>query len=217
MSLEQQTFVLADLAGYTALTEAHGDERAADVAVDFVRAVRELLADYDAEEVKAIGDALLLRLVDASAAIELARRIVCDIGSTHAGLGVRVGVHTGTAVARDGDWFGSAVNVAARVADLAQAGEVMLTEAAWVAAGKAVEVRNRGRVSLKNVFEPVQVHALVMDDDLPEQALSVDPVCHMALDQEQAAECISHEGQTYFFCSPECAAAFRDNRAVYTR
>ena len=55
------TFVFADLAGYTALTEAHGDEHAADAAAEFCGAVRVLLPEHNTEEVKAIGDARLLR------------------------------------------------------------------------------------------------------------------------------------------------------------
>ena len=214
---EHHTFVLADLAGYTALTEAHGDERAADVAADFVRGVRELLEEYDAEEVKAIGDALLLHVASAREAVELARRVVCEVGTTHAALAVRVGVHTGTAVQRSGDWFGSAVNVAARVADQAEAGEVMLTDAVLAATGEDLEVRSRGRAHLKNVRSPVELFALALDEHLPAQAFVVDPVCRMALDPEQASLEISYEGESYSFCSQECGAAFAATPTFFVR
>src|SRR6266511_927086 len=115
--MSAQTFLFADLAGYTALTEAMGDESAADAAAEFCEYVRGLLAAHGAEEVKAIGDAVLLRVPDAASAARLAERIVCDYGARHRALGVAVGMHTGTAVQRGDDWFGSAVNVAARVAD----------------------------------------------------------------------------------------------------
>ena len=210
----QHTFVLADLAGYTALTEAHGDERAADVAADFVRAVRSLMADYDGEEVKAIGDALLLRVERAGEALELARRIVCEVGTSHAALGVRVGVHTGSAVQREGDWFGSAVNVAARIADRAEAGEVILTGATLEAAA-AADVRSRGQATLKNVRHPVELYALVLDEHIP-QSLVVDPVCRMALDPQQAYTQVEHEGEAYCFCSPECAEAFAEDPTGYS-
>jgi adenylate cyclase len=213
---EQHTFLLADLAGYTALTEAHGDERAADVAADFVHAVRRLLTEYEGEEVKALGDALLLRLASAGDALALARRIVCEVGTSHAALGVRIGVHTGTAVERDGDWFGSAVNVAARVADRAQAGEVMLTAAALAAAGGQVEVLRRDPALLKNVRQPVELYALDLDPHIP-QSLVVDPVCRMALDPDQAYSRISLGGHAFSFCSPECAEAFSADPEQYAR
>ena len=55
MTASEQTFAFADLAGYTALTEAHGDEQAADTAAEFFATIRALLADHDAEEVNAVA------------------------------------------------------------------------------------------------------------------------------------------------------------------
>jgi adenylate cyclase len=80
-SAETATFVFADLAGYTALTEAHGDEYAADTAAAFGASIRALLVDYDAQEIKTIGDALMLRATDATQALHLAARIVEDLGA----------------------------------------------------------------------------------------------------------------------------------------
>jgi adenylate cyclase len=155
---DAHTFVFADLAGYTALTEAHGDDHAADEAAEFCEAVRGLLPDHGAEEVKAIGDAVLLRASDPAQAAGLAERIVCGYGARHRGLGVRVGLHTGTAVRRGDDWFGSAVNVASRVADAARAGEVLCTEATRDAIGPAAPVRDRGQWTFKNLANPVTVY-----------------------------------------------------------
>lgn len=178
----QHTFIFADLAGYTALTEAHGEEYAADAAAEFVRAARPLIAAHGAEEVKALGDALLIRSSDARDAVRLARELVCELGRRERALGTRVAMHTGTAVERDGDWFGSAVNVAARVADGAKAGEVLLTAATWSAAGEGLQVRARGARRFRNVAEPVELYVLDLDGHLP-MGRVVDPVCRMMLDQ----------------------------------
>ena len=51
------TFLFADIAGFTALTEAHGDDHAADLVANFCEAVR-VLPEYDARAVKSIGDAV---------------------------------------------------------------------------------------------------------------------------------------------------------------
>jgi adenylate cyclase len=90
-----QTFLFADLSGFTALTEAHGDEQAADLVGGFCGAVRRLLAAHQAQEVKTIGDALMLRSGDAAAAIRLGLCIVHDVGAQHGFPLVRVGMHTG--------------------------------------------------------------------------------------------------------------------------
>ena len=208
MSAEIHTFLFADLAGYTALTEAMGDDSAADVAAEFCEHVRGLLADHDAEEIKVIGDAVMLHVPDAVAAARLAARIVGDYGARHRALGVGVGIHTGTAVRRGDDWFGAAVNVASRVADVAEAGEVLLTEATHTATGGVVAVRSRGRRSFKHVGEPIALYELVIDRGDAPPALPVDPVCRMAVDPELAGEHIVYRGAEYHFCSVECARAF---------
>ena len=215
---DRHTFVLADLAGYTALTEAHGDERAADVAAEFCREVRSLLGDYDADEVKSIGDALLLHLEDPAKAVHLAARIAGEFGGRHEALGVRVGVHTGTAVERDGDWFGGAVNLAARVAGAARPGEVLLTGAAAEAgASDELELVPRGRQRFRNVSEPVEVFALTPASSGERGGLPVDPVCRMALDPARVHHSVVERGVEYHFCSDQCAAAFSANPGRYAR
>lgn len=211
------TFLFADLAGYTALTEAMGDESAAEVAAEFFEHVRALLADHGAEEIKVIGDAVLLRAPDAVAAAQLAERIVAQSGARHRALGVAVGMHTGTAVRRGDDWFGGAVNLASRVADVAGAGEVLLTQATCAAAGDAVAVRSRGRRSFKHVGEPIPIYELIVDGGAASRALPVDPVCRMAVDPELAAEHTLYRGVEYHFCSRECARAFAAAPRRYVR
>lgn len=216
-SAEAATFLFADLAGYTALTEAHGDEHAADAAAAFCISIRELLADYRAQEVKAIGDALMLRVPDAGQALHLAARIVEDLGARDRALGVRVGMHTGAAVRRGEDWFGAAVNVAARVADLARAGEILMTAATREAAGSAVrpeQLGARGRYELKHVRDPVDLYVLQPKAGAARQ-LPIDPVCHMTIDPDGCDHRSVYRGIEYHFCSPACADAFNQAPRSY--
>ncbi len=205
------TFVFADLAGYTALTEAHGDERAADVAAAFCDELRALLGEYGAEEIKAVGDELIVRVPDAGQALALAARIVGDFGARDRALGVRVGMHTGTAVRRGEDWFGSAVNVASRIADLAHAGEVIVSAATRDAAasrGPAGQLQPRGQRTLKHVPEPMEVFALHTGEVAGPRELPVDPVCRMTVDPVASEQTIVWRGVEYHFCSAACADAF---------
>ena len=75
----EHTFLFTDLVGFTALTAAEGDERGADVAVEFSERVRPLLCDHKAEEVKSIGDGLMLRSDDPALGIQLGLRIVGEL------------------------------------------------------------------------------------------------------------------------------------------
>lgn len=211
--IERHTFLFADLAGYTALTEAHGDEHAADAAAEFCAAVRALLDQHGAEEVKVIGDAMLVRVSDPDQGVRLAARIVSGLGARHRRLGIRVGVHTGTAVRRGGDWFGSAVNLASRVADLARSGEVLLTDGTRQVIEDGLAVRELGPRRFKNVAGPLLVYSLVPEQDAA--SLPVDPVCHMAVDPERAAARQTLGDIEYFLCSPECARAFAGDPGRY--
>jgi len=214
------TFVFADLAGYTALTEAHGDERAAQVAAAFCDELRALLADYGAEEVKAVGDALIVRVPDAGQALELAARIVGDFGARDRALGVRVGMHTGTAVRRGEDWFGSAVNVASRVADLAHGGEVIVTGATRDGAASsplAAQLVSRGPRILRHVPEAIEIFVLVQEGLYDGRGLPVDPVCRVTVDPAAAEETVVWRGVEYHFCSTACAEAFLEAPTHYIR
>src|SRR2546422_2240767 len=210
MGEELHTFLFADLAGFTALTEAHGDRQAADVAAEFSVAVRALLPSHAAEEVKTIGDALMIRGGDPAEAIRLGLGIVEDVGTQHGFPAVRVGMNTGQALEREGDWFGATVNIAARVSGLASGGEVLLTETTKVAARElgGVHLHERGRHELKNIGEPVLIFAAVREGARDPAGLPIDPVCRMAVNPEHSAGRLSYEGVEFYFCSLECARAF---------
>ena len=218
MAAGPQTFLFADLAGYTALTEAHGDEQAAEVVGDFCRSVRALLDRHGAHEVKSIGDAVMLHTDDPAMAVHLGDHIVREIGSRHAFPTVRVGVHTGAAVEREGDWFGRAVNVASRIADVAGEREVLVTAATRDAAADRLPefaFMPAGARRLKNVGEPVEVFRVVPVESPAAEGVALDPVCRMVIDPARAVAHVSHGGRDYPFCSEECRDAFLQNPRAY--
>src|SRR5579884_1079345 len=91
---EAQTFLFADLVGFTALAETEGDDRALEAVLALQRRVRDLLAEHAAEQVKAIGDGLMLRCRDPRAAVKLGLRVVEASDGAEAIPPVRVGIHT---------------------------------------------------------------------------------------------------------------------------
>jgi class 3 adenylate cyclase len=204
------TFLFADIAGFTALTEAHGDEQAAALAADFTGAVRAELPGVDGAHVKSIGDALMLRIPEPDAAILLGLRIVGEIMRDHGSPAVRVGMHHGPALERDGDYFGATVNLAARVSAAAVGGEVLLTAetAALAPSLDGVAYESRGRRELRNIREPVELVAAVRVGEASGRELTVDPVCKMAVDPARAAGRLIYEDTAYFFCTLECAGEF---------
>ena len=114
------TFLFADIAGFTALTEAHGDEEAVQLVEDFAAAVQAELPSVDGQHIKTIGDALMLRIPDPVDAIRLGVWITRAAMGGHQAPSVRVGANHGSAVERAGDYFGTTINIAARVSALAR-------------------------------------------------------------------------------------------------
>jgi adenylate cyclase len=213
------TFLFADLAGFTALTEAHGDEEAADLIASFCAEVRQMLPDHGAQEVKTIGDELMIRTDNAADAVRLALRVVGEVGGRHGFPAVRAGLHTGPAVERGDDWFGATVNVASRVSRHATAGEVLLTEASRQDALDElgdIELAPREPAQFKNVGQPVELWAVLPEGQGDERSpVEIDPVCRMAVIPERAFAAASHRDHTHHFCSQACADAFREDPERY--
>src|SRR5215211_3749297 len=151
------TFVFADLAGYTALTDRQGDEAAAELAREFRRVMCVLARDHGATQVKSMGDGVMIWAPDAAQAVSLAAHAVQTIGTRSDLLPVRVGVHTGSAVMRGCDWYGTAVNVAARLAAAAEPNEALISDATNVAAEGNLDVSLRPprELALRGVDRPV--------------------------------------------------------------
>ena len=155
------TFLFADLAGFTALTERVGDEAAADLALRFCDEVCALNSGHGAEDVKTLGDGALIRVGDPTLAICLALDIVGQVGARNGLPAVRVGGHHGPAVRRRGDWYGSTINIAARIAALAEPGQALFSAQARAAAGPddAVRFTHLGRRPLRGVSTAVELLA----------------------------------------------------------
>lgn len=212
MTASAATFLFADIAGFTALTEAHGDEEAVALVTRFAESVEAELPAVGGQHVKTIGDALMLRVPDPGDAIRLGIRIAHGVLGEHGAPSVRVGLNHGEAVERAGDYFGAAVNLAARVSSMAAGGEVLVSgqTAALVPDLEGVVYESRGRHELRNVSEPVELFAALPVGASTEQ-LPIDPVCRMAVDPDRAPGRLLHEGTAYFFCSLTCAGQFAQN------
>ena len=154
MAGSTHTFLFTDLVGFTALAASEGDDRAADVALEFVQCVEPLAGQHGVDVVKRLGDGLMLRSPEPGRAVRLGLAIVAEQNER---VPVRVGMHTGPAVERGGDWYGTTVNVAARLCAAAGGGEVLVSETTRERAGRLrkLEVGDPRLHWLKNLNEPV--------------------------------------------------------------
>ena len=144
----------ADLAGYTKLTEEAGEEEAVDVVERFVESVEVTLPD-DARVIKTIGDEVMVVGADPSALADWA----VGFQALNAGRRPlpRIGIHSGDALYRDGDYYGRAVNLASRVAARATGGEVLVTSEVRAVAGRHLAFQPIGAVKLKGFDEATEL------------------------------------------------------------
>jgi adenylate cyclase len=149
------TLCFIDLTGFTRYTEEEGDMEALDVVENFVETVESTLPP-EATIVKTIGDEVMVVSPDAASLTEWA---VGFLGRFPQRPQPRVGIHCGEAVYRDGDYFGSHVNLAHRVVNRALAGEVLVTDpvAEAIAARQGLELEPIGQVKLKGFPSPTDL------------------------------------------------------------
>jgi adenylate cyclase len=210
----ERTFAFVDLAGFTALTEMHGDHGAVDLIEQFEGLIELSLAPGD-EFVKMIGDAAMLAFPDPLSALHGLQQLfeTCDRTSPFPEL--RAGAHHGPALRRNGDWFGSTINLTARVTALARSGQILVTATVGAAARASYRVTDLGCFELRNIHERVELFDVTLR--LHSSGLVTDPVCQMRLDLNSAVGFIRLEGEEFRFCSIACVQRFATDPDRFTR
>ena len=206
--------LFADLSGYTALTEIHGALAASGIVLRFCRLAQNAL-EPDVNFISSVGDDVFCAGADTLAVVRSALKLR-DAAETEPYFPrIRMGIHRGPIIEREGRLFGAPINLTSRLADQAQGGQILcsapIAKAVHVLAG--IEARPAGERHFKNVAHPVNVFELVRPTVRVPGA--VDPVCRMQVALGSKAPTIEYAGVTYFFCSPECARAFSKAPDLY--
>ncbi len=127
------TILFSDIENSTLINERLGDERWLEVLREHNAVFRGRLADFGGYEVKSQGDGFMLAFAEPAAALEFAIGVQAALAEGAVagaeGISVRMGLHTGEAIAEDGDLFGRSVVLAARIAAQALGGEILVSEA----------------------------------------------------------------------------------------
>jgi adenylate cyclase len=148
-----------DITGYTRLTEERGDAAAADLAARLAGLVRRSAHEHDGTPVKWLGDGVMFYFRKPAAAVLAALEMVAAVGS-HGLPPAHVGIHAGPVIFQEGDYFGRTVNLAARIAEYARPGEVLVSQEVADAAadGRPVAFTEIGPVELKGVPGTQRLH-----------------------------------------------------------
>jgi adenylate cyclase len=147
-----------DLSGYTRLTEERGDEAAAEMAATLGGLVQRSSHEHGGRPVKWLGDGVMVFFRDPAAAVASAMELREDIPAADLPP-AHVGIAAGPVIFQDGDYFGRTVNVAARVAAHATAGQVLVSDDVQrLVTEPDVEFVEIGPVELKGVSRPVLLY-----------------------------------------------------------
>lgn len=159
----RKTFMFTDIVGSTSLAEAIGDQAWERLLRWHDDMLRSQVASGGGEIVNSTGDGFFVAFDSARAGLECAisiqRALLEHRASTGFALSVRIGLHTAEANRRGTDYSGKGVHVAARVAALAQGGEILAT-AETLAEARTVASSDTRSVQAKGVTEPVEVAAV---------------------------------------------------------
>jgi len=159
-----RTIVFTDIVGSTAITQRLGDRAAMRMLDVHDSVVRTALAKYVGREVKHLGDGIMAAFISATNAVRCAASVQSALRSASPDSGdpvqVRIGVASGEPVERQGDFFGSTVQLAARLCARAQPGQTLVSTSV-TSLCKEVRFDDLGDVQLKGFEQPTRAHALV--------------------------------------------------------
>ena len=156
--------------GSTNLTQRVGDAAAQEVLRTHNSIVRDALTTHSGTEIKHTGDGIMASFTSASAALEAAvaiQKALADHNQANAeaAIRVRIGLNAGEPVAEEEDLFGTAVQLAARVCDKAEPGQILVADVVeQLAAGKGFDFADQGEASLKGFEKPVRLHEVRWHD-----------------------------------------------------
>jgi class 3 adenylate cyclase len=158
-----RTVLFTDVEGSTALTERLGDAKAREVLRNHERIVREALRAHGGSEVKALGDGFMASFSSATRALECAiamqRAFAAHNEAADEPIRVRIGLNAGEPIAEEADLFGTAVNMAARIAARAEGGEILASDVVrQLVAGKGFLFSDRGETVLRGFEDPVRLY-----------------------------------------------------------
>jgi len=165
-----RTVLFTDVEDSTALTQRLGDAKAREVLREHERIVREALRAHGGAEVKALGDGFMASFSSATRALECAiamqRAFAAHSESAKEPIRVRVGLNAGEPIAEEKDLFGTAVNLAARIAAQAAGGEILASDVVrQLVAGKGFLFADRGETVLRGFEDPVRLYEVRWEEE----------------------------------------------------
>jgi class 3 adenylate cyclase len=198
--------LMADLSGYTALTETHGPSAAADLIDRYTQIVEGCLMG-DCRLHERTGDEIMIVSASPDHLLATAFNILQHTCSEENFLLVHGGMHYGSLLQRGNSFFGTAINLTSRIAGKAGAGRVLCSEefVTALADRSLYPLVSKGKEFFKNLNDGTELFELENRED---RAFYIDPICRMLIVETKNAVPHPHEDGQYF-CSLACLEMYR--------
>jgi adenylate cyclase len=200
--------LMADLSGYTALTETHGSASAADLIDKYIRIAENCLVG-DTKLHERTGDEIMFVSDSPDSLLATALRLEANTANEENFLQVHGALHYGKVLKRADSYFGSAINLVSRIAAKAVAGTFWCSDefVNSITDKTACTFKSKGNHLFKNINGEKEVFELSIEKVKKNY---IDPVCRMLIVDTQNA--IHHPGKDeLYFCSSECLGLYRNN------
>jgi class 3 adenylate cyclase len=159
--------MFTDMVGYTVLAQRN-ERLALRLLEEHRRFLRSIFPTHEGQEIKTMGDGFLVRFHSAlgavRCAIEIQKRLARQNATGKAGgqFQLRIGIHLGEVVLREGDLFGEGVNLAARLEPMAEPGGICFSQQVFDQVRRAIThpIARLEKVELKHVTRPVDLYRI---------------------------------------------------------
>lgn len=196
-----RTILFADVCKSTQIYEQHGDVEALRIVGGAVSVLSDVTTAHGGTVVKTIGDEVMSLFADPSAACAAAKAMhqgVRNEASLSAlDVRVKVGLHCGEVLLEDDDVYGDAVNVAARMVGLAQADQIITTQATLDRLPEALhaDTRSLGRITVRGKGQPLQICEYLWKNDTAVRTTVAGPSYQEMLQQASSTLQLEWEGE----------------------
>lgn len=202
--------LMADLTGYTAMTEVHGAESAMQIVGKYLELAQLSMAG-SSRLLERVGDQLVIIAENPDDLANTALNLVEKCTREPEFLMIHAGLHFGEVLENNGSYFGSAMNITARIAAHAGKGKILCSKdfIDHIAIPGNYSFESPREISLKNIRQPILVAELVNTN--PGAALMlIDPICHMQV-HSNTPHRYALDQKIFHFCSDQCREIFIRN------
>jgi class 3 adenylate cyclase/YHS domain-containing protein len=197
--------MMADLSGYTAMTEIHGADSAVSIIDKYLSIVKKSLVGSSRLHER-VGDEMIIVADTAEDLAYTATFLFEHAYNENEFLPLHAGIHYGPIVKKDGDYFGSTINTASRITSVAQKGQIVCSAEFLnqLPKGHPYIVSPKGMHTFKNLLKPVELFQMSCCIEYMSKKYVIDPVCHMLIKTPETALQLLHEEELHYFCSENC-------------